>query len=251
LKAAHIGVAMGERGTDVAREAAALVLVKDDFASLVAAVRLGRRIYENIRHAMSFIVAVHVPIAGLGLLPVLFGWPLLFFPMHVLFLEFVIDPACALVFEADAESSDIMHRKPRRPSASLFSRALLKRSLTLGFAILAFETALYGIALALTSAEQARALAFVGLVVANLALIFVSRSRSENFATLYARSNKVFWWIVAAASTALAIAVFLAPVALLFKFAPPSAAAVSAVIAAAISIVLLAGRFLRLPRQTF
>ena len=92
LKAAHVGVAMGGRGTDVAREAAALVLVNDDFASLVAAVRLGRRIYSNIRHAMSYIVSVHIPIAGLGLLPVVFGWPLLFFPMHVLFLEFVIDP---------------------------------------------------------------------------------------------------------------------------------------------------------------
>ena len=122
LKAAHVGVAMGGRGTDVAREAAALVLVNDDFDSLVAAVRLGRRIYSNIRHAMSFIVAVHIPIAGLGLLPVLLGWPLLFFPVHVLFLEFVIDPACAFVFEADAEAPDTMKRSPRRPGEALFSR---------------------------------------------------------------------------------------------------------------------------------
>ena len=118
LKAAHIGIAMGGRGTDVAREAAALVLLDDDFASIVRAVRLGRRIYDNIRKAMSYLVSVHVPIAGLGLLPVLLGGPLLLFPVHVVFLEFVIDPACSIVFEAEPAEPDVMRSRPGRAASA-------------------------------------------------------------------------------------------------------------------------------------
>ena len=115
LKAAHIGIAMGGRGTDVAREASSIVLLDDDFGSIVKAVRLGRRIYDNLRKAMGFIFAVHVPIAGLALLPLLFGLPILFGPMHIAFLEMVIDPVCSLVFEAETEEDDVMRRPPRVP----------------------------------------------------------------------------------------------------------------------------------------
>ena len=115
LKAAHIGIAMGGRGTDVAREASSIVLLDDDFGSIVKAVRLGRRIYDNLRKAMGFILAVHVPIAGLSLMPLLFGLPILFGPMHIAFLEMVIDPVCSLVFEAETEEDDVMPRPPRPP----------------------------------------------------------------------------------------------------------------------------------------
>jgi Ca2+-transporting ATPase len=249
LKAAHVGVAMGGRGTDVAREAASLVLVNDDFASLVAAVRLGRRIYGNIRHAMSFIVAVHIPIAGLGLLPVVLGWPLLLFPMHVLFLEFVIDPACAFVFEADREPADVMHRKPRRPDASLFSRALLRRSVLLGAVALAFGLLVYGVALRRASEDSARALAFAAIVMCNVALIFVSRSRSDGLATLLARPNPVYWWIVVLAVAALVASIYVPAIASIFQFAPPPWTAVAAVSASALSLVLLTGLLLRTSRS--
>ena len=115
LKAAHIGVAMGGRGTDVAREAASLVLLDDDFKSIVDAVRLGRRIYDNIRHAMSYLIAVHVPTAGMALLPLLFGWPMVLAPVHIVFLEFVIDPACSIAFEAEPAHPSTMRRPPRNP----------------------------------------------------------------------------------------------------------------------------------------
>ena len=115
LKAAHIGVAMGGRGTDVAREASSIVLLDDDFGSIIAAIRLGRRIYDNLLKAMTFIVAVHVPIAGLALLPLILGLPIIFSPIHIAFLELVIDPVCALVFEAEKEEDDIMRRPPRSP----------------------------------------------------------------------------------------------------------------------------------------
>src|SRR5207342_3463562 len=119
LKAAHIGIAMGGRGTDVAREASALVLLDDDFTSIVRAIRLGRRIYDNLRKAMAYIMAVHVPIAGLALIPLLFGLPLVFWPLHIAFLEMVIDPVCSIVFEAESEEPDTMRRPPRHPSSPL------------------------------------------------------------------------------------------------------------------------------------
>jgi Ca2+-transporting ATPase len=245
LRAAHIGVAMGRRGTDVAREAAALVLVNDDFASLVAALQLGRRIYGNIRHAMSYLVAVHIPIAGLGLLPVLFGWPLLFMPVHVLFLEFIIDPACAFVFEADAAAPDAMRRPPRRPDEPLFSRAMLRRSLWLGCAVLALCAVVYGAALQLGPAEEARALAFLTLVAANLALIFVSRSRSESLTRILVKPNRVYWWIVALASTTLALAIGVPGLAELFRFAAPAWPAIPVAAIVAVSSVLGFGWLLR------
>jgi P-type Ca2+ transporter type 2C len=241
LRAAHIGVAMGRRGTDVAREAAALVLVNDDFGSLVAAVRLGRRIYSNIRHAMTYLVAVHIPIAGLGLLPVLFGWPLLFMPVHVLFLEFIIDPACAFVFEADTEAPDSMRRRPRRPDEPLFSRAMLRRSVSLGFAVLVLCAIVYGTALQLGSADEARTLAFLTLVAANLALIFVSRSRSENLVSIFIKPNRIYWWIVAVTSLILGLAIGLPEFADVFRFAQPPWTAAAAVVTMAVGSVLTFG----------
>ena len=129
LKSAHIGVAMGERGTDVAREASDLVLLDDDFSSIVAAVRLGRRIFDNLKKAMAYIVSVHIPIALASLLPVLLNWKeMLLFPVHIVFLELIIDPACSVVFEAEPAEPDIMKRRPRSPSDRLFGRQSLVRS---------------------------------------------------------------------------------------------------------------------------
>jgi Ca2+-transporting ATPase len=231
----------------VAREAAALVLVDDDFASLVGAVRLGRRIYGNIRHAMSYIVAVHIPVAGLGLLPLLFGWPLLFFPVHVLFLEFVIDPACAFVFEADREAPDTMHRAPRSPRERLFTRTLLRRSIALGGVALIASFVTYGIALHATTEPVARALAFIAIVVANLALIFVSRSRSESLTAVFAKTNRVFWWIASLAVAALLVSIGVPAVADVFRFGVPPWTATVGVASAVIVLVLTAGSVLREP----
>ena len=250
LKAADIGVAMGGRGTDVAREAASIVLVNDDFKSLVAAVRLGRRIYSNIRHAMSYIVSVHIPLAGMGLLPVLFGWPLVFFPVHVLFLEFVIDPACAFVFEADQEAPDIMQRKPRRPDEPLFNRAMLIRSVLLGLLVLLVTAATYVLALRWFSETESRALVFMSLVISNLALIFVSRSGTASLATIYARPNAVFWTIIAVAVGALLAVTQIPTVADLFRFTSPPWTATAGVAAAAMGIVLLAGSVLHRRKAT-
>src|SRR5262249_15373668 len=139
LKAAHVGVAMGQRGTDVAREAAALVLLDDNISSLVHAVRLGRRILDNIKKAMIYVLAIHVPIAGLSLLPVVLGLPIVLLPLHIVFLELIIDPVCSIAFEAEPEDRDVMTRAPRDPRRPLFRPRALAVSLLQGAFILALS----------------------------------------------------------------------------------------------------------------
>jgi len=171
LKAAHIGIAMGERGTDVAREASSIVLLNDDFGSVVEAVRLGRRIYDNLRKAMGFIFAVHLPIAGLALLPLVSGLPIIFSPIHIAFLEMVIDPVCTLVFEAEIEEEDIMRRPPRAPDEPLFSGRLIWWSILQGVVAFAVVGAIYAVAYRQgMPANEVRALTFFSLVTAIVAL---------------------------------------------------------------------------------
>ena len=204
LKAANIGIAMGGRGTDVAREASSIVLLDDDFGSIVKAIRLGRRIFDNLRKAMGFIFAVHVPIAGLSLLPLLFGLPILFGPIHIAFLEMVIDPVCSLVFEAEGEEDDVMHRPPRKPDAPLFSRALIAWGLVQGTLAFAFLAAIYLVALAQGMAEnEIRALTFFSLVLTIVGLIFVNRSFSASLMTALVRPNRSLMVVVAAVTSTL------------------------------------------------
>lgn len=245
LKAAHVGVAMGGRGTDVAREAASIVLLNDDFASLVAAVRSGRRIYENLRHAMAFIVAVHVPIAGMGLIPVLMGWPLLLFPLHVLVLEFVIDPACTFVFESDEQEENVMDRPPRSTKIRLFSAGLLRRSFAMGAVILAFAVSVYGLALTSIGENAARALSFIALIAAVVALIFVNRAPDSSFSKLLGRPNKVFWSIACATTIVAASVLYIPALAQAFRFSAPALPTLLMVISGASASVVAAGMLVR------
>jgi P-type Ca2+ transporter type 2C len=197
LKAAHIGIAMGGRGTDVARESASLVLLDDDFSSIVTAVALGRRIADNLRKAMAYILAVHVPIIGLTLLPVLLQWPLLLTPVHVVFLQLIIDPACAIVFEAEEAERDIMLRPPRAPDAPLFNAHALRVSALQGVSVLLIVLAILGITLHRgLGMDEARTMAFTTLVIANLALIFTNRSWSQTIFASLRRPNAALWWVV-------------------------------------------------------
>ncbi|MCE5231958.1 MAG: cation-translocating P-type ATPase [Mizugakiibacter sp.] len=242
LKAAHIGVAMGGRGTDVAREAADLVLLDDDFGSIVRTVRLGRRIYDNLRKAMGYILAVHVPIAGLALLPLLAGTPLVLAPVHIAFLEMVIDPACSIVFEAEREENDIMRRPPRAPETPLFSAVLLAWSLLQGALALLLVGAVYAAALRAGLVDgQVRALAFVALVACNVALILGNRSLDGALTTTLARPNRALWWVLGAATALLALTLAWAPARALFHFAlPPPAGLGGALAAGAVLLAALA-----------
>ena len=226
LKAADIGVAMGARGTEVAREAAALVLLNDDFSSLVTAVRYGRRIFANLRKAIVFVVAVHVPIVGLSMLPVIFGWPMLLMPVHILFLQLIIDPACSVVFESEPPEPDAMKEPPRRPDQKLFDVAVMARGLWQGAGLLLLLIALYAGARSLSIPadhrdDTARAVTFVALVLSNLGLIHVNRSWGGTAWRSSAGSNRQFGWIVLGTLVVLGAVLGLPGVSRLFYFATP------------------------------
>lgn len=221
LKAAHIGIAMGGRGTDVAREAASIVLLDDDFSSIVEAVKLGRRIYDNIKKAIVFIVAVHVPIAGLSMLPVFFAdWPLLILPVHIAFLQLIIDPACTLIFEAEQAEADVMRRPPRKRDVGLFSRETLSIALLQGFSILVVCLAVFLLARRGHSDDAARALTFVTLVVAFVVVILVNRSWLRSAVAMFRVPNPAVRWVLLGAVTFLGIAVLVPFARRLFHFAP-------------------------------
>jgi len=221
LKAAHIGVAMGGRGTDVAREASALVLLDDDFSSIVQAVRLGRRIFDNIKKAISYIFAIHVPIAGLSFVPVLMSdWSLILLPIHIVFLELIIDPSCSVIFEAEDAEPNVMRRPPRNPKERLYSWKSISVSLLQGASVLAITLAVYVIARYLVGEtdNHARALTFTTLVVANIGLILTNRSWSETILRTMTRPNKALWWVLGGAAVFLGVALYAPWVRGLFKF---------------------------------
>ncbi|MFI5178763.1 MAG: cation-translocating P-type ATPase, partial [Vicinamibacterales bacterium] len=206
LKAADIGIAMGARGTDVAREAGALVLLDDDFASIVHAVRVGRRIYDNIRKAMAYVLAIHVPIAGISLAPVLFKWPLMLMPLHVIFLELIVDPACSIAFEMEPEEDNVMRRPPRPPAARVFERRLVLRTLLEGSGALAVALVVYGAAIGAGLADRdIRTLTFTTMIIVDLALMFANRTAASAAVHGPRVRNPAFAWIVGTAILALGV----------------------------------------------
>jgi Ca2+-transporting ATPase len=224
LKAAHIGIAMGGRGTDVAREAAALVLLDDDFASIVHAVRLGRSIFDNLRKGMAYIFAVHLPIVGLSLIPLLLGWPPMFAPVHIVFLEMIINPACSIAFEAEPAESNVMHRPPRPPKEPLFGRRVFLISLLQGVVLLLATLLVLGYALHQGATEEAaRTLSFITLVIGNLSLILVNRSWRHSVFNTFSTRNPALWWVIGGAFTFLLLALALPILREIFHFSPISA----------------------------
>jgi Ca2+-transporting ATPase len=222
LKASDIGIAMGARGTDVAREAAALVLVDDDFASIVRAVRLGRRIYDNIAKAMSYVLGIHVPIAGVSMIPVLFGAPMVLMPLHIILMELIIDPACSVAFEMEPPEPGLMHRPPRDPRQRLFTRRFVVRSLLEGTGAMLMSLAVYFTTLRLGYGQlDVRTLTFSTLIVANLALIFANRSFTRPVFVGWRTPNAAMWTLFAGALALLTAVLFVPPLRVLFKLAMP------------------------------
>lgn len=201
LKAANIGIAMGEKGTDVAREASSLVLMDDNFSSIVGAVRMGRRIFDNLQKALGYIFAIHVPIAGLSLIPVFFAdLPLLLWPVHIVFLELIIDPACSIIFEAEIEEKNIMNRPPKKIDEPFFNGKKILLSCLQGCAVLAIVLAVYFIYLNNGYSEgSVRAMAFLTLIVSNIAIIMSNRSWTRNIFQILITPNKSVKYIVGGA----------------------------------------------------
>jgi len=219
LKSAHIGIAMGGRGTDVARESSALVLLDDDFSSIVQTIKMGRRIFDNIKKAIAYIFAIHVPIAGMSLIPVLLNWPLVLLPVHIVFLELIIDPACSVVFEAESEEANVMKRPPRSPTEPLFSRRTLAVSLLQGVSVLLIVLAVFSISLYRGQGElEARALTFTTLIIANLGLIMTNRSWSRTILRTLHSPNKALWWVLGGAAIFLGLVLYVPFLRNLFRF---------------------------------
>jgi P-type Ca2+ transporter type 2C len=239
LKAADIGVAMGQRGTDVAREAAGLVLLDDDFSSIVAAVRLGRRIYDNLRKAMAYIFSIHVPIAGLSLIPAMLGWPLLLLPIHIVLMELVIDPACSTVFEAETEEENVMQRPPRSRHESIFDRRTLAMSLIQGACILLVSLGVFILAARGVDGEIVpRTMAFVTLISANLMLILTNVSWKRSLPATLRSPNMAMWWVVGGATAFMFCLLSIPFMANLFKFAHLSLPQIGLSLAAGIGSVV-------------
>jgi len=218
LRAADVGISF-ETATDVAREAADLVLLNDDFSSIVAAVRLGRRIFDNLKKAIAYIFAVHVPIAGMSLLPVLFHLPLVLLPAHIAFLELIIDPACSTVFEAEPEEKGLMKHPPRNLGDKLFSRRAFLMSFLQGVSVLAVVFIVFIWALYIGKSEtEARTLAFTSLVFANLMLIFTNLSWTQSLWQIVRNGNRALWFVVVGALIALLAVLYLPFLRDLFHF---------------------------------
>ena len=197
LKAANIGIAMGQRGTDVAREASAIVITDDDFSSIVSGVRMGRRIYDNLRKSFTYVFSLHVPISGMSIIPALFTeFPLIFYPVHIALLELIIDPACSIVFEMEKEEEDIMDRPPRDPNAPLFGKKMVILGMLQGLAVLVVLALIYfwNLNNGVMPAKN-RAMVFTTMVFSNLMLITTNRSWEKNLIQILKTPNPAMLYL--------------------------------------------------------
>jgi Ca2+-transporting ATPase len=229
LKAAHIGIAMGERGTDVARESADLVLLNDDFNSIVQSVKLGRRIFDNLKKGMAYTLAVHIPIAGISLVPIIMQWPLVLLPIHIAFLHLIIDPACTIAFEAEPAEANVMQRPPRNPKEPLFDNRTLRLAFFQGLSVLTVLVIVYAIAyyqgnyapdikICSAGACDARALVFTTLIVSNLAMILTNRSWTKTIISTMQVPNPSVWWIIGGGAAFLGLVLYIPFLRQLFQF---------------------------------
>ena len=223
LKAAHIGIAMGKSGTDVAREAAAIVLLEEDFGRIVDAIRLGRRIFDNLRKVMLYIIAVHIPIAGMAVIPLLLGWPVMLMPMHVVLIEMIIDPMCTFAFESEPEEKDLMLQAPRPMNDLLVAMPQLLLGAFQGLLLLLACLFVFRISLSMHySDELARTLAFLTLTGGNLAMIRVIASRTWVLKSFFGSSRSSYWLITAMATTVVTVCIYLPWLRSIFGFEVPS-----------------------------
>jgi Ca2+-transporting ATPase len=228
LKSAHIGIAMGGRGTDVAREAAALVLTDDSFTSIVTAVKLGRTIHDNLKKAMAYVVSIHLPIAGAAILPLALGWKMdILTAVHIVFLELVIDPTCSIAFEAEPPEKNVMHRPPRKKDEPIFSGRTLLAAVLQGLIALGAVLAAQHLGLQMGRSEgrdplgveaESRALAFATLILSNMALVLVNRSWNRPIFKSITDRNRSLWWVFAGTLATLALVIYVPPLSRLFHF---------------------------------
>jgi Ca2+-transporting ATPase len=219
LKSANIGIAMG-RGTDVARESSELVLLNDDFPSIIEAVKMGRRIYDNLKKAMNYIITIHIPIAGMAILPILFNFPIVFMPLHIAFLEFIIDPTCSMVFEAEKEELNTMKRPPRKLNVPMFSLKSISFGALQGVIVLLSVLVVFFFAINSEKSEaEVRTMTFLAIVLSNLMLILTNLSWSKNFVKTIKQGSSALWIVLAVVLFALTLVLYVPFFTGIFHFA--------------------------------
>src|SRR5665647_1281076 len=224
LKSADIGIAMGKKGTDVAREASSLVLMDDNFSSIVGAIRMGRRIFDNLQKSFGYIFAIHVPIAGLSLLPILLGnFPIILWPVHIVFLELIIDPACSIIFEAEPAELTVMNRPPKHIDEPFFGKKKILFSCLQGVGIFIITLIVYFVGLRLGyKAEEVRAMTFTTLIISNISVILTNRSWTNNIFKIITTPNKAVLWVAGGAIFFLLLVLNIPFFLSLFQFQQPS-----------------------------
>lgn len=245
LKAANIGVALGNKGTDVAREASSLVLLDDNFASIVSAIRSGRRIFDNLQKAMSYILAIHIPIIGLTLLPAFIPTlPLLLMPLHIVFMELIIDPVCSVAFETEQEEKGIMDRPPRNQEEQFFGSKKILNSFYSGLLLFLMVAGVYFLSMYEGHTEgEVRAITFSSLIIGNIFLILTNLSKSRSIISVLAEKNFIIISILLAAALMLLLVILVPSLQQVFSFEFPGykhfiSAAIGAVIMVSILEVI-------------
>lgn len=223
LKAADIGISMGGKGTDVARESSSLVLLDDNFSSIVMAIKSGRRIFDNLQKAMGYIIAIHIPIIGLALLPAIFpALPILLMPLHIVFMELIIDPVCAIAFESEKEEIGVMMKPPRDPNIAFFGLKQIFKSSLVGLILLAMVWTVYYFSKQEGHSEgEIRAIAFTSLIIGNIFLILTTLSKTRNVIEVLFENNISLKVILFIASTMMLLLISVPYLRQLFRFEYP------------------------------
>lgn len=244
LKAAHIGIAMGLRGTDVAREASPIVLLDDDFNSIIDGVKTGRRIYDNLQKAINYLISIHVPIVLMAILPVAFGAPLILMPIHIVFLEFVIDPTCTIVFESDKADKDIMFRPPRKPKDKIIGLKNLLLPVIRGIVIGLIVFTAYYHYLPIYGEASARTFAFILFISLNIVLIFINLAKKENIISKIAHNNnKALVLVILATILMLVLAVKVDAIMKIFHFGDFRVSSIWQIVLISFTFLILAELF--------
>lgn len=221
LKAAHIGIAMGKKGTEIAKQAASLILLEDDLSKMVDAIAMGRKIYANLKKAIQYIISIHIPIILVVFIPLALGWiyPNIFSPVHVILLELIMGPTCSIIYENEPLEKNTMIQKPRQFTTSFFNWKELTTSIIQGLAITVGALIIYQYAVFHGFSESiTRTMVFTVLITANIFLTLVNRSFYYSiFATLRYKNNLVLL-IILITITISVLLLFVKPVTRFFQF---------------------------------
>jgi len=221
LKAAHIGVAMGKKGTEIAKQAASLILLEDDLSKMVDAIAMGRKIYTNLKKAIQYIISIHIPIILTVFIPLALGWiyPNIFSPIHIIFLEIIMGPTCSIIYENEPMEKNTMSKKPKALTSTFFNWKELSVSILQGSVITAGTLFVYQYSV-ISGYDEAltRTMTFTVLIVANIFLTLINRSFYYSIFTTFGYKNNLVLYIIFITIAIVGLILYIQPLTAFFKF---------------------------------